>query len=91
MVQPAKDRMRNNASETLDRACAGCLLPQRNVSSHFIIIGGLLRKNSSQVLGVENNQTISTLVPVDPIKRSTYPFCQGERNEMGRSRITEAA
>jgi hypothetical protein len=23
----------------------------------------------------------------DPIKRSTYPFCQGERNYVGRSRI----
>ncbi len=25
----------------------------------------------------------------DPIRRSTYPFCQGERNEVGRSRGTE--
>jgi hypothetical protein len=24
---------------------------------------------------------------IDPIKRSTYPFCQGERNEVGRSRM----
>jgi hypothetical protein len=24
---------------------------------------------------------------IDPIKRSTYPFCQGEHNEVGRSRI----
>ena len=23
----------------------------------------------------------------DPIKRSAYPFCQGERNEVGRSRM----
>ena len=22
---------------------------------------------------------------IDPIKRSTYPFCQGERNDVGRS------
>src|SRR5229473_7398611 len=24
---------------------------------------------------------------IDPIKRSTYPFCQGERNAVGRSRM----
>src|SRR6266849_9583208 len=24
---------------------------------------------------------------IEPIKRSTYPFCQGERNEVGRSRM----
>ena len=24
---------------------------------------------------------------IDPIKRSTYPFCQGERNDVGRSRM----
>ena len=39
MVQPAKDRMRNNVSEPLDRACAGRVLPKRNVSSHLVIIG----------------------------------------------------
>jgi hypothetical protein len=24
---------------------------------------------------------------IEPIKRSTYPFCQGDRNDVGRSRI----
>ncbi len=38
--------MRNNVSEPFDRACAGHVFPERNVSSHFIIVGGLLRKNS---------------------------------------------
>ena len=61
MVEPAKDRMRDNISEPLDRACAGRVLPKRNVSSHFIIIGGVFRKNSSKVLCVENNQMISAL------------------------------
>jgi hypothetical protein len=32
MVQPAKDRMRNNVSEPLDWARAGSVLPERNVS-----------------------------------------------------------
>jgi MFS transporter, YNFM family, putative membrane transport protein len=33
MVQSAKDRIRNNISEPFDRACAGHVLPERNVSS----------------------------------------------------------
>ena len=52
MVQPAKDRMRNNVSEPLDRVRAGSVLPERNVSSQFVVIGGVLRKNSSKVPGV---------------------------------------
>src|SRR5437764_5752332 len=47
MVQSAKDRMRNNASEPLDLARAG----------------SVLRKHSSKVLGVENDQMISALAP----------------------------
>jgi hypothetical protein len=37
MVEPAKNRMRENVSDPLDRACAGRVLPKQNVSSHFII------------------------------------------------------
>jgi len=55
MVEPAKNRMRDNVSEPLDRACAGRVLPERNVSSHFIIIGSVFRKNSSKVLCVEHD------------------------------------
>ena len=63
MVQPAKNRMRNNVSEPLDLARVGRVLPERNVSSYVIIIGGIFRKNSSKVLGIENDQMISALAP----------------------------
>jgi hypothetical protein len=59
MVEPAKNRMRDDVSEPLDRACAGRVLPNRNVSSHFIIVGGVFRKNSPQVLCVGHDQMIS--------------------------------
>ena len=36
--------MRNNASEPLDWACAGRILPERNVNSYFIVIGAVFRK-----------------------------------------------
>jgi len=66
MVQPAKDQMRNNVSGPLDWARVGRVLPERNVSSHVIIIGGIFRKNSSKVLCVEHNQMISALASDRP-------------------------
>jgi hypothetical protein len=55
MVQPGKDRMRNNVSEPLDLARVGRVLPERNVSSNLIIIGGVVRENSSKMLCVEHD------------------------------------
>ena len=55
MVQSAEDRMRNNVSEPLDWACAGRILPERNVNSYFIVIGAVFRKNFPKVLFAEND------------------------------------
>jgi hypothetical protein len=66
MVQSTKDRMCNNVSEPLDRACAGRVLPERNVNSHFIIIGTVIRNNSPKVLLAEHDQMISALAPNRP-------------------------
>jgi hypothetical protein len=44
MMSPAKDRMRNNISKPLDRACAGRVLPERNMRSHLVIIDGIFRE-----------------------------------------------
>ncbi len=81
-------RMRNNVSEPLDRACVGRVLPERNVSSHFIIIGGIFRKNSLKVLCVDHDQMISALAPDRPDQAfniSVLPGCA--RDDVGRSRI----
>ena len=66
MVEPAKNGMRNNISEPLDRTCVGRVLPKRNVNSYFIVIGAVFRKNSSKVLRVDHDQMISALAPDRP-------------------------
>jgi hypothetical protein len=43
MMEPTKDWVCNNISEPLDRACAGRVLPERNMSSYVIIIGDVFR------------------------------------------------
>ena len=53
MMEPAKDRMRNYVSEPLDRACAGRVLPERNMGSLLVIIDGIFRKDSAKVIRVE--------------------------------------
>jgi hypothetical protein len=83
MVKAAKDRKCNNVSEPLDRACAGRVLPERNVSSHLIIIGGVFRKNSSKMLCVDDNQMISAFAPDRPDQAFNTSVLPG-RTERGR-------
>ena len=65
-MEPAKDRMRNHPSKPLDRACAGRVLPERNMRSHVVIIDGIFRKDSAKVLRVECDQMIRALTPNRP-------------------------
>src|ERR1700738_1843436 len=75
--------MRNNLSKPLDWARVGRVLPERNVSSHFIIIAGILHKNSSKVLGVDNDQMISVLAPDRPDQAFTVSILPGRPERDG--------
>ena len=66
MVQSAKDRLRNNVSEPLDRARAGCVLAKRKVRPHLIIVAGVFRKNAPKVIFVEHDHVVRALVPRRP-------------------------
>ncbi len=60
-------RMSDNVSEPLDRARAGRILPEGNVSPYLIIIiGRIFRKNSQKMLCVERDQMVKTFVPDRP-------------------------
>src|SRR5260221_12495489 len=63
MVESAKDWIRDNVSELFDWPSAGCVLPERNVRPHFIVIGSVFRKDSPKVLDVEHEQMIRALAP----------------------------
>ena len=88
MVQSAEDRMHNNVSEPLRWACAGRILLERNVSSCFIIISEVFRKNSPKVLFAENDQMISALAPDRPNQAFNIAILPGRtEQEAGRSRM----
>ena len=66
VMQSAQDCMCDNVSEGLDRAPVRCILPERNMRTPPVIIGGEFRKNPPQVLFIEHDQMIGTLAPDRP-------------------------
>src|ERR1700738_4771358 len=75
--------MRNNLSEPLDRACAGRVLPKRNMRSHLVIIDGIFRKDSSKVIRVERDQMISALAPDRPDQAFSISVLPGRAERGG--------
>src|SRR5580704_11794103 len=75
--------MRNNLSEPLDRACAGRILPERNMRSHLIIKDGVFRKDSAKVIRVERDQMISALAPDRPDQAFSISVLPGRAKRGG--------
>ena len=53
-------------------ACAGCVLPERNMRSHLVIIDGIFRRDSAKVLRIECYQMISAFAPDRPDEHSSH-------------------
>src|SRR5262249_13047925 len=58
-----KDRLRDNVSEPLNRACARCVLAKRKVRPHLIIVASVFRKNAPKVIFVEHDHVVRTFAP----------------------------
>src|SRR5215472_1159905 len=50
-----------NLSDPLNQARTGRVLPERDRSSHLVIVGGIAHKNSSKVVCVERDQMVCAL------------------------------
>src|ERR1035437_2723452 len=64
------------------------VLVQGTMSPRLIIVGGICAQNPAQVHFTEYDHVVSRRI--EPMSLSTYAFCQGERNAIGRSRIPMA-
>jgi hypothetical protein len=62
-----------------DKAAVGDYRPQSRASL-----------SNAQMRFAKNNDMVEALTSVEPINLSAYPFCQGERAEIGRSRVPMA-
>jgi hypothetical protein len=79
-----KDRLRDDASEPLDRARAGRVLPKRKVRASLVIIAGILRQNPPKVLFVEHDHMIGALASRRPDQAFNMTILPG-RTEGSRS------
>ena len=61
MMQPTKDRIGDDVSDSLDATSVRRILSDRNVSSRLIVVACVFREDSSQMLGIEYNQMIRVL------------------------------
>src|SRR6266516_7979628 len=57
--------------------------PRTRVSSHFIVIGSVFRKNLSKVLCIENNQMIDALAPDRPDQSLNMAVLPGRAERRG--------
>src|SRR5450759_975914 len=90
VMQSAQDCMCDDVPEAVYRAPVRRILSERNMRTPPIIIGGEFRKNPPKVFFVEHDQMIGALAPDRPdqtFNMAILPFCQGERNDVGRSRM----
>ncbi len=56
-----------------------------------IVVGSILRQYPAQVCFTQNDYVVDALAPDDPISRSAKPFCQGEAEASGLSRMPHGA
>jgi hypothetical protein len=79
--------MRNNVSDPLDWACAGRILPERNMRPHLVIINGIFRKDSAKVIRVERDQMIGALAPDRPDQAFSISVLPGRADRGGPGHV----
>jgi hypothetical protein len=63
------------------------ILVQGQVRSTLIVILLIRTQQIAQMPFAKNNNMVEDSRRMEPISLSAYPFCQGERAEIGRSRM----
>jgi hypothetical protein len=84
------EKIRMRLGGSLGRArCprAGRVLPKRYVGSHLIIVRCIFARMRRRCSALNTIKWSVHSRRIDPIRRSTCPFCQGDRKDVGLSRI----
>jgi hypothetical protein len=83
MVQSTKQRPHLNAPGALDVPPDGCILAQRQMREHRVVMLHVTFEDMAQVLLACHTMWSRHSRRIEPIRRSAYPFCQGDRGEVG--------
>jgi len=83
MMEPAKDRNRCDAADPLRPAEFRSIFAQRDMRPDFVVIRSVVFQDVAKVRFAEHHEWSSDSRRIDPISRSTCPFCHGDRASIG--------
>ena len=87
MMQAAEDEPRFDAAEGVNWSPRRRILVQGQVSSAPIVVARITAQQMEKVALSQDNHVVQTVPSDRTDRRSQYPFCQGERAAIGRSRM----
>ena len=87
MMQAAEDGPRFDPPEGVNWSPRRRILVQRQVCSAPIVVARITAQQMEKMALSQDNHVIQQSRRIEPIARSQYPFCQGERGAVGRSRM----
>src|SRR5258707_15131903 len=87
VVQVSEDGHRNDPPGPVDRSMDWGVFVQRQVSPELVVIRDVGCDDAAEMSSPNTRRWSRHSRRIEPISRSTYPFCQGDRGAVGRSRI----
>jgi hypothetical protein len=89
-MKSAQDGKRPDHTGSLNRARYGRILTEGQVRPRLVIVASVRLQNPAQMRLAQDNGVSKNSRRIDPISRSTTPFCQGEAGAIGLSRMPMA-
>ena len=90
VMQSAKDRTAEYEANRLDGAGNRRILVQGQVRTRLIVVAEVAPQQMMEMALAKDNHVVMHSRRIEPISRSAYPFCHGDRGDMGRSRMPMA-
>jgi hypothetical protein len=90
VVQSAEDRQGYNSSGRMDGSGDRSVLDKGQMRSSDVVVFRIRAEHMAQMSLPEDEDVIKHSRRIEPISRSTWPFCQGDRGAVGLSRMPMA-
>ena len=87
MVESAQDVAGDDAAAALNRSAMWGIFLQAEMGPCRVVIRSVFLQDALKMGLAPHDYVVKTLARIEPIARSIYPFCHGDRGAMGRSRM----